>query len=65
MKPTSVVFCLVICLSSCSQQNELPAQLVATGAKPVKAGTGYAFTEGASVAPDGRVYFTDQPNDKI
>jgi gluconolactonase len=55
----------VICLSSCSQQNELPAQLVATGAEPVKAGTGYAFTEGSSVAPDGRVYFTDQPNNKI
>jgi gluconolactonase len=65
MKPTSVVFCLVICLTSCSQQNEIPAQLIATGAKPLKAGTGYAFTEGASVAADGRVYFTDQPNDRI
>ena len=26
---------------------------------------GYTFTEGPSVAPDGRVFFTDQPNDKI
>ena len=30
-----------------------------------KAGTGYSFTEGPAVAPDGRVYFTDQPNDRI
>lgn len=29
------------------------------------AGTGFIFTEGPAVAPDGRVYFTDQPNDKI
>ena len=30
-----------------------------------KVGAGYAFTEGPSVAPDGRIFFTDQPNDKI
>ena len=30
-----------------------------------KVGGGYKFTEGPSVAPDGRVFFTDQPNDKI
>ena len=48
-----------------SQQTALSDQLVAKGAKPEKAGTGYSFTEGASVAPDGRVFFTDQPNDKI
>lgn len=40
-------------------------QLVAKGAKVTKAGSGYSFTEGPSVAPDGRVFFTDQPNDKI
>ena len=32
--------------------------------KITKAGGGYIFTEGPSVAPDG-VFFTDQPNDKI
>lgn len=26
---------------------------------------GYKFTEGPAVAPDGRVFFTDQPNDRI
>jgi gluconolactonase len=30
-----------------------------------QAGTGYSFTEGSSVAADGRVFFTDQPNDRI
>ena len=48
-----------------SQQEGFPDNLVANGAKPKKAGSGYAFTEGSSVAPDGRVYFTDQPNDRI
>lgn len=27
--------------------------------------TGFSFTEGPAVAKDGRVYFTDQPNDRI
>lgn len=31
----------------------------------VKAGTAYAFTEGPAVDRDGKVYFTDQPNDRI
>ncbi len=30
-----------------------------------KTGTDYAFTEGPAVAKDGKVYFTDQPNDRI
>ncbi|QGY42643.1 SMP-30/gluconolactonase/LRE family protein [Maribellus comscasis] len=38
---------------------------IVRGAQLEKAGTGYSFTEGPAVAPDGRVYFTDQPNDKI
>ncbi len=33
--------------------------------QPEKAGSGYSFTEGCSVAKDGKVYFTDQPNDRI
>ena len=31
----------------------------------VKPATGYSFTEGPAVARDGKVYFTDQPNDRI
>lgn len=48
-----------------SQPEGFPAKLVAEGAVLKKSGTGYAFTEGCSTAPDGRVFFTDQPNDKI
>ena len=44
-----------------SQEN----QLFSPDSKVTKVATGYAFTEGPSVAPDGRVFFTDQPNDKI
>ena len=40
-------------------------QLFDENSKVIKIGSGYAFTEGPSVAPDGRVFFTDQPNDKI
>ncbi len=61
-------FILLLIISSCSisavsrdpQQN-----LIAKGEKLTRAGGGYSFTEGPSVAPDGRVFFTDQPNDKI
>jgi gluconolactonase len=44
-----------------SQEN----QLFDKNSKVIKVQGGYAFTEGPSVAPDGRVFFTDQPNDKI
>lgn len=33
--------------------------------KPNKAKSGFRFTEGPAVAADGRVFFTDQPNNKI
>lgn len=40
-------------------------QLYKQSEKVIKAGEGYLFTEGPAVAPDGSIYFTDQPNDKI
>jgi gluconolactonase len=56
---------LMLCPGMFAQQKTLPVMLVEKNAKIEKAGTGYAFTEGSSVAADGRVFFTDQPNDKI
>ena len=61
---TAILF-LVIGFSGVCQENQNKVQLIATDAKVTKAGGGYKFTEGPSVAPDGRVFFTDQPNDKI
>jgi len=55
-------FCLLILTFAGKTQNN---ELIAKGAQVTKAGGGYIFTEGPSVAPDGRVFFTDQPNDKI
>jgi gluconolactonase len=52
---------LLLAFTGHTQTNDL----IAKGAKVTKAGGGYSFTEGPSVAPDGRVFFTDQPNDKI
>lgn len=50
---------------SCQVNKTSHDQIIAKDAKVTKVGGGYAFTEGPSVAPDGRVFFTDQPNDKI
>lgn len=52
-------------LSGMSQDLQHNQDLIAKDATVTKVGDGYAFTEGPSVAPDGRVFFTDQPNDKI
>jgi gluconolactonase len=48
-----------------AQRADQSLTLTAKGAELQKAGTGYAFTEGSSAAPDGKVFFTDQPNDRI
>ncbi len=39
--------------------------VTADGARVVRLADGFAFTEGPTCAPDGAVYFTDQPNDRI
>lgn len=52
-------------LSGNAQNIRQNTDLIAKDAKVIKAGGGYTFTEGPAVAPDGRVFFTDQPNDKI
>ncbi|MBN2480367.1 MAG: SMP-30/gluconolactonase/LRE family protein [Bacteroidales bacterium] len=56
---------LYFCIIVFAQDDTLPSSIVADGATVIKADSGFAFTEGPACAPDGRVYFTDQPNDKI
>ncbi len=50
---------------TCQGQEPGLCLIAEDNAKMVKAATGFSFTEGPSVLPDGKVYFTDQPNDKI
>jgi len=60
----ATLFC-ILSVTGHSQEYKQNQNLIAEDAKVTKVGSGYAFTEGPSVAPDGRVFFTDQPNDKI
>ena len=59
----TLLFTLV--LSGNAKNINKNVNLISKGATVNKVGSGYTFTEGPSVAPDGRVFFTDQPNDKI
>lgn len=61
MKTLSFTIFLLISVAAFSQKSDI----VAKNAEIEKAGTGFSFTEGPAVAPDGKVYFTDQPNDRI
>jgi len=47
------------------QQIVPPQGIIADGATLIRADTGFAFTEGPACAADGRIFFTDQPEDKI
>lgn len=61
----NLILILLVLFSSVVFAQKSKTSLVAKGAQIVKAGSGYSFTEGPAVAPDGKVYFTDQPNDRI
>lgn len=66
MKELAFITFLMFGSYSCGAQEPTTlAALIAEEAQVQKAGSGYAFTEGPSVARDGRVFFTDQPNDRI
>lgn len=56
-------FVSIISFSNITAQKK--DKLIAKNAKVETAATGFAFTEGPAVSKDGRVYFTDQPNDRI
>ncbi len=61
MRILSVAFFFLISFTAFSQKGDITAK----NAEIEKAGTGYLFTEGPAEAADGKVYFTDQPNDRI
>ncbi|MEI6274571.1 MAG: SMP-30/gluconolactonase/LRE family protein [Prolixibacteraceae bacterium] len=65
IKPILILLIITISLSVHSKNHQSGRQLIAKGETATKAGGGYSFTEGPAAAPDGRVFFTDQPNNKI
>ncbi len=64
-KILTLILFLFILITANSQNKKQARSIIGKGAEVTKVRGGYAFTEGPSVAPDGRVFFTDQPNDKI
>lgn len=62
-----LIFCTLLLSSilAISQEKSVEDNPISEGIEVTKVATGYKFTEGPAVAPDGRVFFTDQPNDKI
>ncbi len=59
----TLILSLIIDISCANSKKK--DSIVAQNATVQKAGDGFIFTEGPAVARDGRVYFTDQPNDRI
>ena len=64
MKKVIYVFLVLPIVFSLSCKS-LQTSLIAKDAKVQLAATDYTFTEGPAVAPNGDVFFTDQPNDRI
>ncbi|MGI6456010.1 MAG: SMP-30/gluconolactonase/LRE family protein [bacterium] len=62
-KPTIPVFlsCIFALLPVCTYGGDI----IAPDAKVEKLADGFQFTEGPAADPEGNVYFTDQPNDRI
>lgn len=61
MKLINTVLLLLVAVAIFGQESSI----VPEKTKVVQAGTGYTFTEGPAVSSDGKVFFTDQPNDRI
>ena len=58
-------FAFLLALSSACSGFAADAGLIAEGSKPLKLAGGFKFTEGPAAGPDGNVYFTDIPNNRI
>ena len=58
----SLIFITSFLLASAQERK---SSIIADKATIEQAGSGFLFTEGPAVDVNGRVYFTDQPNDRI
>lgn len=64
-KISFLLLALAIVSFTFAQSANKKSKLIAKGASLQKIASEYSFTEGPAVAPNGDVYFTDQPNDRI
>ena len=64
-KSQFIAFSLISILSISTIKAQKKDKLIKKNAKIEMVKTGFGFTEGPAVASDGKVYFTDQPNDRI
>jgi gluconolactonase len=55
---------ILLLVASCAAAQDL-SSMIAEGSQVEKVATGYSFTEGPAVAPNGEIFFTDQPNNAI
>jgi len=66
MKKLKLIILIILSINFVLAANpKKKEKLIAKNARVQKVGDGFIFTEGPAVALDGRVYFTDQPNDRI
>jgi len=63
MRKNTPLLILLLAASSVAAQDL--SSLIAKGGQVEKVATGYSFTEGPAVAPNGEIFFTDQPNNAI
>lgn len=56
---------LIFLVLNLFSQDQSIQDIFTDGAELVKIKNGFTFTEGPAVAADGRIFFTDQPNNKI
>ena len=63
MKKLKPLFILLLSASSVSAQDL--SSLIAKGSQVKLVASGFSFTEGPAVAPNGEIFFTDQPNNAI
>ncbi len=60
-----IVLCLILTSFTAFSQSKVEKKIIAENAELIRVQTGFSFTEGPAVASDGRIFFTDQPNNKI
>ena len=65
MKLITLILVLILSLNFIWAQAPLKSKIIAKGATLTQVEAAYEFTEGPAVDSEGKVFFTDQPNNRI